>query len=77
MKGTICPVKGCKNIRQKRGKDEYKQCCRRHTQMKRILGYNQGEIPKKKNYTKNFIINLVPSRKLWNIKCLQQKHATN
>lgn len=54
MEKNICPIKGCKNIRQKRGKDKYKMCCRRHTQMKRILGYDKGELPKKKELHKEF-----------------------
>lgn len=51
---NICPVKGCENIRQKRSKDKYKLCCRRHTQMKRILGYSQGQLPDKKELHKEF-----------------------
>lgn len=51
---NICPVKGCKNIRQKRGKDKYKMCCRRHTQMKRILGYVNVEIPQKIDLHRQF-----------------------
>ena len=54
MENKICPIKGCKNIRQKRGKDKWKTCCRRHTQMKRQLGYNQGELPTKKELHKQF-----------------------
>lgn len=54
MEENICPIKGCANIRQKKGKDKYKMCCRRHTQMKRLLGYNKGEIISKKELHKEF-----------------------
>ena len=56
MENTNCPIRGCKNIRQSRGKGKYKQCCRRHTQMKRILGYVKGETPSKKKLHGEFYV---------------------
>ena len=54
MENKNCPISGCKNIRQSNGKGRLKMCCRRHTKIKRMLGYNQGELPNKKKLHEEF-----------------------
>lgn len=51
---TNCPIRGCKNKRQSNGKGKFKTNCRRHTQMKRILGYNECEVLSKKELHEEF-----------------------